>query len=107
MWVDGVGVFYAVFYGVFAVVAASNDGLVFESDESVVLSWGIDAVARLFDCHSPLLSVGFLAARIYFSADIDDMGGNVVSGKVFAYAVGGVSLCDCIEIQLGLWVLFF
>ncbi len=107
MGVDGVCVFYAVFYGVFAVVAASNDGLVFESDESVVSSWCIYAVARLFDCHSPLLSVGFLAARIYFSADIDDMGGNVVSGKVFAYAVGGVSLCDCIEIQLGLWVLFF
>ena len=36
MGVDGVGVFYAVFYGVFAVVAASNDGLVFESDKGVV-----------------------------------------------------------------------
>lgn len=68
-----VGVFYAVFNGVFAVVAACNDGLVFEFDESVVLPWGIDAVARLFDCHSPLLSVGFLAACIDFSAYIDDM----------------------------------
>lgn len=107
MGIYRVGVFYAVFYGVFAVVAACNDGLVFESDERVVSSWCIYAVARLFDCHSPLLSVGFLAARIDFSADIDDMGGDAVSGEVFAYAVGGVSLCDCIEIQLCLWVLFF
>lgn len=67
------GVFYAVFDGVFTVVATGNHRLIFEFDEGVVLSWGIDAVARLFDCHSPLLSVGFLAARIYFSADIDDM----------------------------------
>lgn len=107
MGIYGVGVFYAVFNGVFAVVAACNDGLVFEFDKGVILSWGIDAVARLFDCHSPLLSVGFLAARIDFSAYVNDMRGDVESGEVFAYAIGGVALCDCVEIQLGLWVLFF
>lgn len=92
------GVFYAVFDGVFTVVATGNHRLIFEFDEGVVLSWGVKAVAGLFYGNSPLLSVGFLAARIYFSADIDDMGGDAVSGEVFAYAVGSVALCDGIEI---------
>lgn len=67
------GVFYAVFDGVFTVVATGNHRLIFEFDEGVVLSWGVKTVAGLFYGNSPLLSVRFFAACIDFSANVNNM----------------------------------
>ena len=58
-WVYGVGIFYSVFDKEFAIVAACYYALVFYLYEAVVFSLCIGSFARLFDCHSPLLPVGF------------------------------------------------
>lgn len=81
------GIFYTVFDNELSVVATGNYGLVFEFYECVVLSWCINAVARLFNGNPPLLPIGFSATCINFAANVYYMGSDFVGRKVFAYTI--------------------
>ena len=99
--VDGVGVFGAVAFVVFAVAAGGDDGLVADGDGGLHHGFAVAVLGRALDAHAPGAAVGFGAAGDDFAADVDEVVVDAATFKEEAHEVGGVALCDGVEVEFG------